>query len=723
MNTAYRVRSNFLLFIIVAMCSLAMNAAAQAPRTISYQGVLTNGGAAADGQHLITIALYDSLAAGTILYQESQQITIAGGIFNIEIGSQSPIPQTLAFDQPYFLGVTVDGNPEMAPRTALSAAPYALSANIAELAEGLTPDARGVVTSINELGGPLRITGDSITTVTETGNDITIHARATAGSSYTAGQGISISNDVISATGGLPPAGTVLNSTLRWNGSAWTENPDMTSDANGNTKIDGTTMLGDGKGADSITMNPGSGPITIYGFGQGVVLSSANGVLSSGLVDLSTDMTGVLPVIHGGTGLANLPSGELLVGNGTNAVSLTQLTGGTGISISQSAGNITITNTGTTGTVGWSLNGNAGTSAPTNFLGTTDNQAFVLKTNNTEAMRITNAGYVGIGTTTPVHMFNVVDVTGQNAAEFENNNSSTPPNYQAALVVNNRSATFAPTELCFGHYNTASVYPGYAVIDMVPVNLTSGSEAGSLVFGTRTGGGSNVTEKMRITNTGYVGIGTSTPAHPLHSVNAATTDEIAALYGIATASTTNQAIGAWGTANNTSSLNTGTIGVLATGNGNTTAGQTNVALQLNDGEFTMGRTTETPSVGTDVEPATGGAAYSQQGPSGIVELTLGSSGNLQTSAPTAGTIQDLGSVTINNRYTETGSVVLTNIVAMISDGNQPNPQNAAWIVNADNTTSGSFVVRVKMIPAQTNSSNYSSNDKVRIGYVILNKSK
>ena len=70
-----------------------------------------------------------------MLYQESQEVTIAGGVFNIEIGSQSPIPQTLTFDQPYFLGVSVDGNPEMTPRTALSTAPYAFSANIAELAE------------------------------------------------------------------------------------------------------------------------------------------------------------------------------------------------------------------------------------------------------------------------------------------------------------------------------------------------------------------------------------------------------------------------------------------------------------------------------------------------------------------------------------------------------------------------------------------------------------
>ena len=48
----------------------------------------------------------------------------------------------------------------------------------------------------------------------------------------------------------------------------------------------------------------------------------------------------------------------------------------------------------------WNLNGNAGITA-NNFLGTTNNAALILKTNNTERLRITGNGWVGIGTTTP----------------------------------------------------------------------------------------------------------------------------------------------------------------------------------------------------------------------------------------------------------------------------------------------------------------------------------
>jgi hypothetical protein len=220
-----------------------------------------------------------------------------------------------------------------------------------------------------------------------------------------------------------------------------------------------------------------------------------------------------------------------------------------------------------------------------------------------------------------------------------------------------------------------------------------------------------------------LGINTTSPSHPVHSVNSSTMDEIAAVLGNATGTTSNQAIGIWGDASNTSSSNTGTIGVLATGNGNTTAGQTNVALQINDGEFTMGRTTEAPGAGSDVVGAAAGTAYSAEGPSGVVELTLGAAGNLVTGAPTASTIQALGTITINNRYCQSGSIVLLNVVNMTDDGNAPDPRDAAFILNVDNTSSGSFSIRVKMIPAVTNAANYTTNDKIRIGYVIVNKSR
>ncbi len=50
---------------------------------------------------------------------------------------------------------------------------------------------------------------------------------------------------------------------------------------------------------------------------------------------------------------------------------------------------------------GWSTTGNTGTTPIVNKIGTADNQDFIFATNNTEAIRVSNTGNVGIGTNTP----------------------------------------------------------------------------------------------------------------------------------------------------------------------------------------------------------------------------------------------------------------------------------------------------------------------------------
>ena len=50
----------------------------------------------------------------------------------------------------------------------------------------------------------------------------------------------------------------------------------------------------------------------------------------------------------------------------------------------------------------WLLAGNSGTTAGTDFIGTTDAVDWVIKTNNTERMRVMSAGNIGISTATPI---------------------------------------------------------------------------------------------------------------------------------------------------------------------------------------------------------------------------------------------------------------------------------------------------------------------------------
>lgn len=108
------------------------------------------------------------------------------------------------------------------------------------------------------------------------------------------------------------------------------------------------------------------------------------------LVDVTN---GVAPV--------SAPATGLLVYN-TNAA----ITGGSGTGFYYWDGTIwTKLITGTSDD--WALLGNAGTDPATNFVGTTDAQDLVIRTDNTEQMRVEAGGDVGIGIANPEHTLHV----------------------------------------------------------------------------------------------------------------------------------------------------------------------------------------------------------------------------------------------------------------------------------------------------------------------------
>ncbi|MBL7903328.1 MAG: hypothetical protein JNK73_15120, partial [Bacteroidia bacterium] len=59
----------------------------------------------------------------------------------------------------------------------------------------------------------------------------------------------------------------------------------------------------------------------------------------------------------------------------------------------------------------WSLLGNSGTNPATNFIGTSDAQPLVMRTNNVEAVRVTTAGNVGVATNNPLAKLEVFATT------------------------------------------------------------------------------------------------------------------------------------------------------------------------------------------------------------------------------------------------------------------------------------------------------------------------
>jgi hypothetical protein len=187
----------------------------------------------------------------------------------------------------------------------------------------------------------------------------------------------------------------------------------------------------------------------------------------------------------------------------------------------------------------WSITGNSGTTSVTNFIGTTDNKSFKIKTNNTQGILLDSLGNVGVGTTPTFDvtnpekfLVNAGTTTSVNAIvgkgsinsylqlNIQNQSAGINASSDVVATANNGNETSNYVDMGInGGSNTSGVMG--VMNDAYLYNLGqnffigTGTAAKSLIF--TTGGTDSATnERMRIDGNGNVGIGISTPATALH---------------------------------------------------------------------------------------------------------------------------------------------------------------------------------------------------------------
>lgn len=119
---------HFFIFILMLVFSSNFTHLFAQQNKISLQSTLKDisGKAIPDGDVNVTFKLYHQMEQGQAQWTETATVSVVGGIYSHKLGSVTPLPASI-FGLPLYLGVTVGGGQELAPRTELTSAPYAIS--------------------------------------------------------------------------------------------------------------------------------------------------------------------------------------------------------------------------------------------------------------------------------------------------------------------------------------------------------------------------------------------------------------------------------------------------------------------------------------------------------------------------------------------------------------------------------------------------------------------
>ncbi|MDD5342228.1 MAG: hypothetical protein PHI73_02750 [Patescibacteria group bacterium] len=118
---------------VLAVLAIVSVSQADVPTKMSYQGYLEQDGQAVSGTHQMTFLLYDQLTGGAHFWMEEKSLTVADGLLQTYLGDATALPSDLYAHTQLFLSVVIEGD-TLSPRTELASVPYAFLTQMANQA-------------------------------------------------------------------------------------------------------------------------------------------------------------------------------------------------------------------------------------------------------------------------------------------------------------------------------------------------------------------------------------------------------------------------------------------------------------------------------------------------------------------------------------------------------------------------------------------------------------